>query len=125
MNKNTQKKQMEAKTLLVKAFSAGAVVAFRPNLMGRLASQKEIAGAYQKLKEMIAADYGQVDVDMLEIGPGAATRKETLAAQLEEAGVTADERILNQAQAVLDIIAEEDPEAVWATEVADPAPQHT
>lgn len=48
-----------------------------------------------------------------------------LADQLEAAGVTTDERILSQARMVLNIVAEEDPEALWAAKVADPAPQHS
>ena len=108
---------MDAKTTLMKALAAGAVTWFRPNQMDRLESQKVIGMAYQQLKEMIQERYGQVDVDLLDIGPGSAERQEAIMQQLQEAGVTADEKILHQAQVVLDIIAEENPEALWASEV--------
>lgn len=116
--------QMDAETRLMKALAVGAVAAFRPNLMNRLEAQKEIATAYLELKDKIQKRYGRVQVHLLDIAPGSADRQAALAQQLKEAGVTEDEEILKQAQRLLDIVWAEDPEALWATEPADPAPQH-
>ena len=120
-----QNDQVAPETLLIKAMSAGAVVSFRPNLLKREVLYEDIIDAYEKLKNMIAAGYAQVDVDILEIGPGSAERKEVLARQLVEAGVPQDDRIMRQAQVLMAQIEEEDPEAFWAAESTDPPPQHT
>jgi hypothetical protein len=108
--------------MITKALAAGAVAMLRPNLRDRHESQREIEEAYKTLKAMIEAHYGQVGVDLLEIGPGSAERQAAIAQQLDEAGATEDEDILRQAQLVLDIISEEDPTALWASEVAEPPP---
>ena len=117
-----QNESMDAKTMIMKALAAGVVAMLRPNLRDRHESQREIEDAYQALKAMIKAQYEQVDVDLLEIGPGSAERQEAITQQLVEAGATEDESILHQAQLVLDIIAEENPESLWASEVAEPPP---
>jgi hypothetical protein len=118
-----QNEQPDPKTILMKALAAGAVASFRPNLMGLPDSQKDIVLAYQELKEMIQAQYPQIDVDLLDVGPGSAERQEAMTQQLQAAGVTEDKEILRQAQTVLDVIAEENPESVWASDVAEP-PSH-
>jgi hypothetical protein len=117
-----QNESMNAKSMITKALAAGAVAMLRPNLRDRHESQRKIEEAYQTFKAMIEAHYGQVDVDLLEIGPGSAERQAAIAQQLDEAGATEDEDILRQAQLVLDIISEEDPTALWASEVAEPPP---
>lgn len=114
--------EMDPKSMLTKALSAGAVAMLRPNLKGRHESQREIAHAYEKLKLMLEEKYGQVDADLMDIGPASAERKELIAQQLEASGATEDESILRQAQRVLEIIAEENPESLWASEVPEIPP---
>lgn len=104
--------------------AAGATAAFRPNLMDRHESQNEIAEATQTLKKMIQRQYPQVDIDLLDIGPGSAERQNAVIEQLQATGATEDEAILRQAQVVLDIIADEEPEALWAAKPAESPPQH-
>jgi hypothetical protein len=118
-----QSEHADPQNLLTKALAAGAVAAFRPNLMDRPESQRVIVAAYQKLKEMIQDQYRQVDVDLLDIGPGSVERQQTIAQQLQAAGVTEDKDVLRQAQLVLDAVAEKDPSALWASEEAKP-PAH-
>ncbi len=125
MNIREQNGILDAKTKLVKALAAGAVATLRPNRMGKLESQTGIDNSYYELKEMIRERYPQVDVDVLDIGPGSAERQKAIASQIEDVGVVDDEEILYQAQLVLNAIAKNNPEVLWASSTADPAPQHT
>lgn len=118
-----QNNQMDAKTRLTNALSAGAVIMSRPNIIKGIGPEEQIKPAYLKLKQLLEERYSQVDKDLLDIGPGSAERKEAIANQLAEAGATEDEAVMQQAQAVLDIIYEVDPTAVWATAVAEPPSQ--
>ena len=120
----TQNEEMDSKTRLMKALAAGAAADLRPNLMGRHESQNEIAEATQTLKKMIQRQYPQVDIDLLDIGPGSAERQSAVAEQIQAAGAAEDEAILRQAQVVLDIIGDEEPEALWAAKPAESPPQH-
>ena len=72
---------------------------------------------------MLAASYPQVNVDLLDIAPGSEARQQQVTQQLAESGAAEDDAILQQAQTLLDIIAEKDPTAVWATAVAQPPSQ--
>jgi hypothetical protein len=113
---------MGSEFIVTKALAAGAVATQRPNLGGRHEALTEIADAYQALKGMIASQYGQIDVDLLDIGPGSAERQKIITQQLEEAGANDNEAILRQAQLVLDIIAEENPESLWASDTPQSPP---
>lgn len=118
-----QKSQMDAKTRLTKALAAGAVIMSRPNTFEGIGPESQIKAAYQKLKALLQERYGQVNEDLLDIGPGSEERQETMANQLEESGATKDEMVMQQAQTVLDVIGQADPTAVWASTVAEP-PSH-
>jgi hypothetical protein len=118
-----ENQQMDAKTRLTKALAAGAVIMSRPNIIKGIGPDTQIKTAYLKLKETLQARYKQVDEDLLDIGPGSEERQETMANQLEEAGATEDEVIMQQAQELLDIIYKVDPSAIWASAVAEP-PAH-
>lgn len=109
---------------LMKALTSGALLAFRPNLMNQHGSQtqEEISTRYLELKAMIQERYRQVDIDLLDIGPGSAERQEAMHQQLQEAGVIKDKEILAQAQKLLDLISEENADSLWASQVADPIP---
>lgn len=115
--------QLDAKTKLTIALAAGAVIMFRPNIFRGEAAMAELETAYQKLKALIRARYRQVDENLLDIAPGSAERQEALANQLVAAGATEDEVVVQQAQTLLDIIAEKDPDAIWAAAPAEPPAQ--
>lgn len=95
----------------------------RPNLMDRLESQRKPEEAYLDLKRMIQERYEQVDVDILDRGPGSAEGQQAMGEQLEDAGVTEDDEILHQAKIALDLIREKEPSTLWASEPAEP-PAH-
>lgn len=116
------KDQTPPQNRLIEALAAGAAARLRPNLRDRHESQTPITDAYQQLKDMLEAAYGQVEVDLLDIGPGSSERQQVLAQQLEEAGATEDEAILRQAQRLLDIIAAENPAALWASDEPESPP---
>ncbi len=119
-----ENRQLDAKTRLTKALAAGAVIMSRPNLFkGSIDPEEQVKPAYQKLKGMLQEHYGQINADLLDIAPGSAERQEAIANQLEESGATEDEAVMQQAQAVLDIIYKVDPAAIWATAEAEP-PSH-
>jgi len=115
-----KKSQIDAAARLTKALSAGAVIMSRPNLIEGIGPEDQIKAAYLKLKALLQNEYGQVDEDLLDIGPGSAERQEAIANQLEAAGATEDEAVMQQAQKLLDIIDEADPAAIWASTVAEP-----
>ena len=115
---------MNASEILMKALAAGATAALRPNQMYRPDFQKEISPAYLELKAMIKERYGQaVDVNLLNIGPGSPDRQEAVTQQLQTSGAADDEVVLQQAQKLLTIIAAENPESIWASNVTEPPDQ--
>lgn len=77
---------------------AGAVAIFRPNRTDGPVYREDMSNAYLKLKEMIQEEYPQMDVDLLDIGPGSAERQQLIALQLQDAGVLLNEKILYQAR---------------------------
>lgn len=113
----------DGKTLLTKALAAGAVAMLRPNVMKRHEYKRKIDGAYLDLKESIREKYSQVNVDILDLGPGSAEAQQAMAKQLQDAGATEDEELLRQAEALIEIIIGENPSALWASETAEP-PAH-
>ena len=118
-----ENRQLDAKTRLTKALAEGAVIMYGTNLKGSIDPEEQVKPAYQKLKGMLQEHYGQINADLLDIAPGSAERQEAIANQLEESGATEDEAVMQQAQAVLDIIYKVDPAAIWATAEAEP-PSH-
>lgn len=126
MNEQNEEKngRMNPTNDLTKALAAGAVAMFRPNRTDGPVYREDLTNAYIKLKEMIEEKYAQVDVDLLDIGPGSAERQELIARQLQDTGAVQDEEILSQARTLLTIIAAENPESLWASDPAEPPPQH-
>lgn len=110
---------MKAIDTIVTALAAGATADFRPNIRYE---KHEINEAYDRLKALIQAKYPQVQADLLAVGPGSAERKQAMRQQLEAAGAANDADLLEQAQAVLAEVAENDPEAVWAAKTPEPPP---
>lgn len=102
------------------ALAAGAAANFRPNPSAD--TTEPLSENYQTLKSLVEQKYPQVDVDLLEVGPGSAERQEAVIEQLREAGVAEDEEILRQAQVVLDTAAELDPQVLIAAEVSEKTP---
>lgn len=114
---------MEKHEKLTRALAAGSVIMSRPNTFKGIGPEEEIEIAYHKLKRMLQEQYGQVDEDLLDIGPGSEKRQAAMTRQLEETGAAEDEAILQQAQALLEIIYKVEPTAIWASAVAEP-PSH-
>jgi hypothetical protein len=122
-NIDKKKEDMDSKAALTKALAAGAVLMMRPNQMDIPESQRAPEQAYLELKRMIQEKYSQVDVDLLDRGPGSEEGQRAMAKQLEDAGVVDDEDILDQANTTLQLIHEEESSALWASEPAEP-PAH-
>jgi hypothetical protein len=122
-NIDKKKEDMDSKSTLTKALAAGAVLMMRPNLMDRPESQRAPEEAYLELKRMIREKYEQVDVDLLDLGPGSEEGQQAMAKQLEDAGAIDDKVILDQAQTTLELIREERPSALRASEPVEP-PAH-
>jgi hypothetical protein len=109
---------MDAKTTLIKALAAGALLMMRPNPEAGPQAQ-EAPEAYLALKRMIRERYKQVNVDLLDDGPGSAERQQAMAQQLQAAGVVDDEEIVQQAKETLQAIDDEESSTLWASEPAD------
>ena len=105
----------------IEALAAGASANFRTN---GLAYREDMTNAYQKLKEMIQEECPQMDVSLLDIGAGSAEQQQLMALQLQDTGVVQNEKMIDQAQAVLKNITKENLESLWAAEPAEPPPQH-
>ncbi|MBK8904856.1 MAG: hypothetical protein IPM53_26995 [Anaerolineaceae bacterium] len=115
---------MDASDILVKALAAGATAALRPNRMYLPDFQKEIMPLYLQLKALLEERYGStVNVDLLDIGPGSAERQEAMAQQLQASGAANDEDVMQLARKLVAIITDENPESIWASNVAEP-PEH-
>ena len=68
--------------------------------------------------------YGrEVKVDLLDIGPGSAERQEAITQQLQTSGAADDQDVTHLAKKLVAIIADENPESIWATNIAAP-PDH-
>lgn len=102
------------------ALAAGAAANFRPNPSADV--KEPLDESYLTLKSLIEQKYPQVDVDLLEVGPGSAERQEVMIEQLREVGAAEDEEVLRQAQVVLDTAAELDPQVLIAAEVSETTP---
>ena len=115
---------MKTPNPITKALAAGAAAVFRPNRTGGPVYKEEIADRHEALKEMIRTQYPQVEIDLLDIGPGSVERQQAITQQLQESGAAQNEEIQQQAQYLLETITDKNPESLWATDEADPAPQH-
>ncbi|MCA9970557.1 MAG: hypothetical protein KC425_10105 [Anaerolineales bacterium] len=112
---------MNAIPTIVKALAAGAVSSMRPNAYER---DDPIEAEYLALKALLETKYPAVEAGLLDVGPGSAERRQLITTQLQEADVAADADVLEQAHTLLHAIAQEDPNALWASQVADEPPQH-
>lgn len=116
--------QLKASDILVKALAAGATAVRRPNRLYLPNALKHITPVYGELKTLLEARYGrEVKADLLDIGPGSAKRQETMAQQLQASGAADDQDVMHLAKKLVAIIADENPESIWATNIAAP-PDH-
>lgn len=110
--------------VVTKALADGATAALRPNRMGVPDFQKEISPVYRHLKAVLKERYGQaIDVDLLDIGPGSAERQKAMFQQLQTSGAAQDEEVIGLARKLVAVIADENAESIWASNVAEP-PEH-
>ena len=115
--------KMEPNELLIKVLAAASVATSLPNMMNRREERQELGQVYQSLKDLIQDKYPQVNVDLLDLGPGSEDRQEALSRQLAEQGVTEDEEIVRQAEQLFEVISSEAPDSLWASENAE-TPSH-
>lgn len=116
--------QLDASDILMKALAAGATAVLRPNRIYLPNALKHITPVYGELKALLEERYGrEVNVDLLDIGPGSAERQEAMSQQLQASGAAADEDVMRLAKQLVAIIADENPESIWASNVAEP-PEH-
>ncbi len=113
----------EPVNMIVRGLAAGAVINMRPNSSALSVTEEACLQEWIALKLLIDNHTSHVDVDLLDIGPGSAERKEKLAQQLEDTQAAQDEEIVRQAQKLLKTITAKEPEALWAAQVAEP-PAH-
>ncbi|MCB8984918.1 MAG: hypothetical protein H6659_13895 [Ardenticatenaceae bacterium] len=122
MTQEPQAQQNDSYTTITNALAAGAVAMLRPNLWDRPGKQKEFDAVYLKLKKMIQTHYPQVDVDLLDIGPGSPARRQVVDQQLRTTGAAEDATVIRQAEAVMEILAKIEPSALWASQTAEEPP---
>ena len=90
---------MDPITIIVTAVTAGAVAASKD------VAAQAVKDGYAALKALIVHKFGQkVDVAALEKGPKSEARQAVLKEELETAGATQDTEVVQQAQALLDLL---------------------
>ena len=99
---------MEPLTSIVTALAAGAAAAFQST------AEQVVKDSYAALKGLIQRKYAQVDVNHLEVNPGSKSRRGVVEEDLKAAGVETDAEVLQKAQALLEIIQRQAPEAAAA-----------
>ncbi len=92
---------MDPVTLIVTAVTAGAVAASKD------VAAQAVKDGYAALKALIVRQFGQkVDVVALEKDPDSEARQAVLKEELETAGAAQDAEVVQQAQALLDLLKE-------------------
>jgi hypothetical protein len=99
---------MDPLTSLVMALAAGAAAALKP-VAGQV-----IKDSYAGLKALITRKYAQVHVDQLEANPSSKNRRGVVEEELAAAGADQDAEVLQHAQALLEAIQRQAPEAAAA-----------
>jgi hypothetical protein len=99
---------MDPLTSLVTALAAGAAAALQSTV------EQSVKDSYAALKGLIQRKYAQVSVDQLEANPGSKSRREVVEEDLKAAGAETDTEVLQQAQALLEAIQRQAPQAAAA-----------
>jgi len=117
-------KYNDPRTTICRALASGAIAAARPNQIGLHDNLMPVIPPFRELKAMISRQYPQVDADLLDIGAGAGDRQEKMKAQLTTSGAAEDQKVLQQAELVLELVAVHQPEALWASAEAELPAEH-
>jgi hypothetical protein len=99
---------MDPLTSLVTALAAGAAAALQSTV------EQVVKDGYAALKGLIQRKYAQVQVDQLEANPSSKNRRGVIEEDLKAAGADTDAEVLQQAQALLEVIRSSTPEAAAA-----------
>lgn len=107
---------MEKATVVVQALAAGAAASLRPNVMDTTDRQTPVQEAFLQLKELLEEHYRgkSVQIDLLDIAPASIERQETVRRELKAVNRPVPDDVIDQAYALLQICAEEQPEALTA-----------
>ncbi len=92
-------------TIIVAALVAGAAARRKP------AAKQAIKDAYARVKALIQDKYGIRTLEALELTPHSKNKQASVAADLTHAGADKDEKLLNRAKSLLDIVKKHDPSA--------------
>jgi hypothetical protein len=99
---------MDPLTSLVTALAAGAAAALKPTV------EQAVKDGYAALKGLIQRKYAQVNVGQLEANPSSKSRRGVVEEDLATAGADKDVEVLQQAQALLEAIQRQAPQAAAA-----------
>jgi len=99
---------MDPLTSLVTALAAGAAAALQSTV------EQVVKDSYAALKGLIQRKYAQVDVNQLEANPRSKSRQGVVEEDLKAAGADTDAEVLQHAQALLEAIQRQAPEAAAA-----------
>ena len=99
---------MDSLTSIVTALVAGAAAALQSTV------EQVVKDSYAALKGLIQRKYAQVDVNQLEANPRSKSRQGVVEEDLKAAGADTDAEVLQHAQALLEAIQRQAPEAAAA-----------
>jgi hypothetical protein len=99
---------MDPLTSLVTALAAGAAAALQSTV------EQVVKDGYTALKGLIQRKYAQVSLDQLEANPSSKSRRGVVEEDLKAAGAETDAEVLQQAQALLEAIQRQAPQATIA-----------
>lgn len=103
---------MDPITLIVTALATGAAAGLKPT------AERAIKDAYDGLKALIQRKYDRVSVDMLESDPASESRQAIVKEDLDKTDAAQDQELLAQAQATIQAIEANAPEAAAAVGVS-------
>jgi hypothetical protein len=104
----TKEVPMDPLTSLVTALAAGAAAALQSTV------EQGVKDGYTALKTLIQRKYARVNLDQLEPNPSSKSRRGVMEEDLKAVGADQDAEVLQQAQALLEAIQRQAPEAVTA-----------
>jgi hypothetical protein len=99
---------MDPLTSIVTALAAGAAAALQSSV------EQAVKDGYTALKTLIQRKYTRVDVDQLEANPNSKSRRGVVEEELAAAGADMDAEVLQYAEALLEAIQHQTPEAAAA-----------
>lgn len=99
---------MDPITIIVTALVAGVAAGLKPT------AEKAVQDAYAGIKALIQRKYRDVDLAALEKKPESQAKRDSLAEDLADAGAAEDEKLLEQAKALLDTVKQHEPQVAEA-----------